>query len=127
MTAVIAIARQKGFVAYVGEGANCWPAAHVTDVARLYRLAVERPESFARYHAVAEEGVKIRAIAEILGKGLRAPVRSITQEEASSYFGWMGHFASRDLRASSTKTKQLLGWEPKGPRLLEDLDKLEWV
>ncbi len=127
VTAVIAIARQKGFVAYVGEGANCWPAAHVTDVGRLYRLAVERPESFARYHAVAEEGVKIRAIAEILGKGLRAPVRSITQEEAPSYFGWMGHFASGDLRASSAKTKRMLGWEPKGPELLEDLDKLEWV
>ncbi|HEY3818055.1 MAG TPA: SDR family oxidoreductase [Polyangiaceae bacterium] len=127
VTFVISIAREKGFVAYVGDGSSCWPAAHVTDVARLYRLALEKTGDFARYQAVAEEGVPMREIAEVLGKGLKLPVRSITPEEGGSYFGWMGHFASRDLRASSAKTRRALGWEPKGPGLIEDLGKLEWV
>ncbi|HXX66000.1 MAG TPA: SDR family oxidoreductase [Polyangiaceae bacterium] len=127
VTFVIAVARQKGFVAYVGEGSNCWPAAHVTDVARLYRLALEKTDTFARYQAVAEEGVPMRKIAEVVGEGLRLPVRSITQEEGTSYFGWMGHLASRDLRASSTKTKRALDWEPTGPGLIEDLARFEWV
>jgi nucleoside-diphosphate-sugar epimerase len=124
---LIAIARQKGFVAYVGEGSNCWPAAHVKDVARLYRLALEKTDNFARYHAVAEEGVPVRAMAEVIGKGLKLPVRSIAPDEAAAYFGWLAHFATRDLRASSAKTKRALGWEPVGPGLLEDLAKLEWV
>lgn len=127
VTFVIAVARQKGFVAYVGDGSNRWPAAHVTDVARLYRLALEKADNFARYHAVAEEGVPMREIAEVVGKGLGLPVRSIPQEEGASYFGWMGHLASRDLRASSTKTKRVLGWEPTGPGLLEDLRRFAWV
>jgi nucleoside-diphosphate-sugar epimerase len=127
VTYVISIAREKGFVAYVGEGTNCWPAAHVTDVARLYRLALEKTDNFGRYQAVAEEGVPMREIAEVLGKGLKLPVRSIAPEEGGPYFGWMGHLASRDLRASSTKTKRALGWEPNGPGLIEDLRKLEWV
>jgi len=127
VTFVIGLAREKGFVAYVGDGSSCWPAAHVTDVAKLYRLALEKTDGFARYHAVAEGGVSQRAIAEVLGKGLRLPVRSLTPEEAPSYFGWMGHLASRDLRASSEKTKRVLGWEPQGPGLIEDLAKLEWV
>jgi len=127
VTLVISIAREKGFVGYVGDGSNCWPAAHVTDVARLYRLALEKTDNFARYQAVAEEGVPMREIVEVLGKGLKLPVRSISPEEAGSYFGWMGHLASRDLRASSTKTKRALGWEPKGPGLIEDLKRLEWV
>lgn len=124
---VIRVAREKGFVAYVGEGTNRWPAAHVSDVARLYRLALEKTERFARYHAVAEEGVPLRALAEIVGEGLRLPVRSISPEEAPSYFGWMGHLATRDLGASSAKTRRALGWEPKGPGMLDDLAKLEWV
>ena len=97
------------------------------DVARLYRLALEKTDKFARYQAVAEEGVPMRAIAEIVGKGLKVPMRSITPEEGASYFGWMGHLASRDLRASSAKTRRALGWEPKGPGLIEDLGKLEWL
>ena len=127
VSVVIAIAREKGLVAYVGEGGTRWPAAHVTDVARLYRLALEKTGAFARYQAVAEEGVPMREIAEIVGKGLKLPVRSITAEEGLSYFGWMGHFASRDLGASSAKTRRALGWEPTGPGLIEDLAKLEWV
>jgi nucleoside-diphosphate-sugar epimerase len=124
---VIAIAREKGFVAQIGDGSNCWPSAHVTDVARLYRLALDKTGSFARYHAVAEEGVPMRAIADVLGEGLRLPLRSITQDEATSYFGWLAHLAGADLRVSSAKTKQALGWVPTGPGLMEDLGKLEWL
>jgi nucleoside-diphosphate-sugar epimerase len=127
VTFVIQVARTKGFVAHVGDGTNCWPAAHVRDVARLYRLALEKTETFARYHAVAEEGVALRAISEVVGEGLKLPVRSITAAEASSYFGWMGHLASNDLRASSAITRRALDWEPTGPGLLADLAKLEWA
>ncbi|WP_437925635.1 SDR family oxidoreductase [Sorangium sp. So ce291] len=123
---VIEVARQKGFVGYVGEGTNHWSAAHVTDVARLYRLAVEKGDA-ARYHAVGEEGVRLRAIADVVGKGLGLPVRSIPPAEAPGYFGWMAHLATEDLRSSSDKTRAALGWEPKGPGLIEDLAKLEWV
>ncbi len=123
---VIELARQKGFVAYVGEGTNHWSAAHVDDVARLYRLALEKNVA-ARYHAVGEGGVQLRAIADVIGKGLRMPVRSITQEEAPGYFGWMGHLASADVRSSSDKTRAALGWQPTGPGLIADLEKLEWV
>ncbi len=124
---LVGVAREKGVVAYVGEGRNHWPAAHVSDVARLYRLALEKTGSYARYHAVAEEGVTVRAISEVLGKGLRLPVRSITPGEAAAHFGWMAHFAGMDMRASSARTRQALGWEPSGPGMLEDLEKLEWV
>jgi nucleoside-diphosphate-sugar epimerase len=122
-----AIARERGFVAYVGEGQNQWPAAHVSDVARLYRLALEKTGSYARYHAVAEEGVSVRTLSDVLGRGLRLPVRSIPPSEAPAHFGWMAHFASWDLRASSAKTRQALGWEPTGPSMMEDLERLEWV
>jgi nucleoside-diphosphate-sugar epimerase len=126
-TYLIAVAREKGFSAYVGAGENHWPAAQVSDVARLYRLALERTEGYARYHAVAEEGVRLREIAEVVGKGLSLPARSIQASEAPGHFGWMGHFAGADLRASSAKTRQALGWEPTGPGLMQDLEKLEWV
>lgn len=124
---LISLAREKGYVAYVGDGANAWPAAHVNDVARLYRLALEKTGAFGRYQAVAEEGVALRDIAQIVGEGLKVPVRSISAEEAPAYFGWLGHFAGRDLRASSEKTKRALDWRPTGPGLLEDLQKLAWV
>lgn len=124
---LIATARQKGFVAYVGDGQNQWPAAHVADVAPLYRLVLEKAGRFARYHAVAEEGVGARAMADVLGTGLRMPVRSIAPGEAGAYFGWMAHFAAADMRASSAKTRSALGWQPAGPTMLEDLQKLEWV
>ena len=122
-----ATAREKGLVAYVGDGQNGWAAAHVSDVARLYRLALEKTAGFARYHAVGEEGVRLRDIAEVLGHGLKLPVRSISPEEASGHFGWMAHFAAMDGRASSAKTRQTLGWTPTGPGLIEDLQTLEWV
>jgi nucleoside-diphosphate-sugar epimerase len=127
VTYLIAVAREKGFSAYVGAGENQWPAAHVADVARLYRLALEKTDRYARYHAVAEEGVRLREIAEVVGKGLKLPVRSLPASEAPGHFGWMGHFAGADLRASSAMTRRVLGWEPTGPRLMQDLEKLEWV
>jgi nucleoside-diphosphate-sugar epimerase len=124
---LIAVAREKGFVGYVGEGKNRWPATHVSDVVRLYRLALEKTPAYARYHAVAEEGVGVREISEVLGKGLRLPVRSIAPSEAQAHFGWLAHFAGRDLSASSAKTRHALGWEPSGPGMMEDLEKLEWL
>lgn len=123
---VIEVARQKGFVAYVGEGGNHWPAAHVNDVARLYRLALAKDRT-ARYHAVGEEGVRLSAIADVVGRGLGLPVRSITPAEAPAYFGWMAHLAAEDVRSSSDVTRTALGWQPNGPGLIADLEKLEWV
>jgi nucleoside-diphosphate-sugar epimerase len=116
-------ARQKGVLAYVSEGKNRWPAAHVSDVAHLYRLALEKAEKNAIYHAVGEEGVTHRAIAETLGPRLKLPVMSIKPEEAPDYFGWLAMFVSLDLPASSAITRQRLGWQPKGPTLVEDLSQ----
>jgi nucleoside-diphosphate-sugar epimerase len=117
----IQIAREQGRVAYVGEGRNRVPAVHVSDAARLYRLALERGEAGARYHAVAEEGVPLRAIAEAIGAGLGLPVESITPEEAPDYFGWMAQLAQLDLPAASVATRERLAWVPTGPDLLTDL------
>lgn len=125
ITPLIEIYRQKGVCAYVGEGIERWPAAHFSDVARLYRLVVERAEPNARYHAVAEEGVPIRDIAEAIGRRLNLPVKSISKEETQDYFGWLSLFAGRDMQASSAKTRQKLGWEPTGPKLLADLAELQ--
>ncbi len=118
-------ARAKGRVAYLGEGKNRFAAAHVSDVARLYRLAVERAEPHARYHAVAEEGVSMRDIAEALGRALKLPVVSLAGAEAKQYFGWMDMFASLDIPASSAITQEKLAWKPMGPGLIADLDRLE--
>src|SRR5262249_3392479 len=123
---LIQVARQKGFVGYLGDGSNHWSAAHVDDVARLYRLAFEK-NATARYHALSEEGVPLRAIPNGLGKGLREPVRSITPDEAPGYFGWMAAVAGEDIRSASEQTRAALGWQPTGPRLIADLEKLEWV
>ena len=120
----IAVAREKGVFAYVGEGENRWPAAHVSDVARLYRLAIEKAEQNAVYNAVAEEGVKARDIAEAIGRRLKLPVKSLTPQEAEPYFGWLGHLAGRDMPASSAQTRKRLGWNPTGPGLIADLEKL---
>ena len=122
----IQLARQKGLSAYVGDGANRWPAAHVTDVARLYRLALDRHKAGARWNAVAEEGVPVREIAEVIGAGLGVPVRSLSVEEAMEHFGWLGPFAGMDLPASSAVTRDRLGWQPNGPSLLEDLRNMAW-
>jgi nucleoside-diphosphate-sugar epimerase len=122
----IQLARQKGWVAYVGEGENRLSAVHVSDAARLFRLALERGEAGARYHAVGEEGVAMRDIAEVIGVGLKAPVKSITPEEASEYFGWIAGLATIDLAASSALTRGQLGWNPTGPDLLTDLRNMDY-
>ncbi|MBS0471050.1 MAG: SDR family oxidoreductase [Proteobacteria bacterium] len=122
---VIQTALEKRVLAYLGDGANRWPAAHVSDVARLYRLAIERAEKGAVYNAVAEEGVSMRAIADTLGNRLGLPVKSITPDEAPEYFGVMAMFAAMDSPASSAITRKKLDWNPTGPGLLADLEKLE--
>lgn len=127
ITSLIAIARAKGVSAYIGDGANRWPAAHVTDVARLYRLALEKDEAGARYHAVAEEGVALKDIATAIGHGLNVPVTSISQEQAQEHFGFLGFFAGRDAHISSAQTRAKLGWNPTGPTLLTDLANMRYV
>lgn len=124
LTYAVAVAREKGVSAYVGEGRNRWAAAHISDVARLYRLALEKNEAGAKYHAVAEEGVRMLDIAEVIGRSLNVPVKSISAEEATAHFGWLAMFASRDLVASSEKTRKTLGWNPTGPGLIADLERL---
>ncbi len=121
------IARQKGISAYVGEGRNRWPAGHISDVVRLYRLAIEKAEPGARYHAVGEEGIESRQIAEALGRGLNVPVVSIPAEEAAEHFGWMGMFVGMDMPASSAGTQAKLGWRPTGPTLISDLDAMKYA
>jgi len=121
------IARAKGVSAYVGEGATRFSAAHVSDVALLYRLALEKGQRNARYHAVAEEGVTLRAIAEVLGAGLGLPVVSIPADRAGDHFGYMATFAGLDLIASSASTRDRLGWTPEGPDLLSDLRAMDYA
>lgn len=124
ITPLIAVYREKGACAYLGDGQNRWPAAHVLDVARLYRLAIEKAEPNARYHAVAEEVVSMRDIAETIGRRLKLPVKSIAPQEAQAFFGWLGTFAGYDMAASSEQTRRKLGWQPTGPRLITDLEQL---
>lgn len=127
VTYAIAVAREKGVSAYIGDGLNRWPAAHVLDAARLYRLALEKRAAFAKYHAVAEEGVPLRDVAEVIGRGLRVPVVSVSPDEAPAHFGWLAAFAARDLRASSVQTRQALGWDPSGPGLIADLEQMRYL
>ena len=126
ITPLIAVARAKGVSAYVGDGQNRWPAAHVSDVARLYRLALEKGTAGARYHAVAEEGVALKDIATAIGRGLNVPVVSIAQEQAQEHFGFFGFFAGRDAQISSAQTRAKLGWNPTGPTLLTDLGNMRY-
>ncbi|MDE2280558.1 MAG: SDR family oxidoreductase [Xanthomonadaceae bacterium] len=119
----IAAAREKGVSAFVGDGSNRFSAAHVLDVARLYRLAIEKAEPGARYHAVAEEGVAFREIAAVIGRGLDVPLASLSPEDAAVHFGWLGMFAGLDLAASSAQTRAKLDWTPVGPGLLDDLER----
>ncbi len=128
VTFLIALAKEKGFAAYVGDGANRWAAVHVLNAANLYRLALEKnAEPGTRYHGVAEEGVRARAIAEAIGRRIDVPVKSIAPEEAAEYFGWMASLAAADLPASSALTRERLGWNPLGPGLISDLDRVREV
>lgn len=125
ITYAIAIAREKGVFAYIGDGHHRWPAAHVLDTARLYRLALEKAARGATYHAVAEEGVSLCDMAEVLGPRLMLPVKSISAKEAEAHFGWLAPFAGHDAPASSALTRQRLNWTPKERGLLADLAELE--
>lgn len=124
---LIAVARQKGVSAYVGDGQNHWAAVHRLDAARLYRLALEKHKTGARYHAVAEEGVRLVDIATAIGQGLNVPVRSLSPEQAHEHFGFLGLFAGMDLQGSSTKTRQQLGWSPAEPGLIADLGNMRYA
>jgi nucleoside-diphosphate-sugar epimerase len=128
VTRLIQIAREKGVSAYVGDGANRWAAAPLKDVAHLYRLAVEKTGlGVTTYHAVQEEGVSLRDIAETIGKGLKVPVASIATEKASEHFGmFFGHAATQDMPGSSEWTRKTLGWEPARPGLIEDLTNMKY-
>lgn len=122
----IKLAREQRRVAYVGEGQNGLAAAHVTDTVRLFRLALEKGRPGARYNAVAEEGVPLRDICEVIGAGLKLPVQSITPEEAKAYFGFFADLAQTDLSASSALTREELGWATSGPDLLTDLREMDY-
>ncbi len=124
---LLAVSREKGVSAYLGDGSNRWPAAHLSDTARLYRLAFEKAEPGAIYHAVDEQGVTIKAIAEAHGRGLKVPVISIKPEEAEAHFGWLAVFAKADMPSSSALTQQKLNWKPAGPDLITDLDNMDYT
>lgn len=119
----IAIARDKGVSAYVGDGSQRWPAVHRLDAARLFRLAIEEVPAGTSLHAVAEEGVPLREVAELIGERLGVPVESVAPEDAMEHFGFLGGFLSADLPASSAITRERFGWEPTEIGLLEDLAK----
>lgn len=123
----VRIARRTGWVAYLGDGGNRLPAVHVSDAVRLFRLALERGAAGARYHAVAEEGVAMREIAEVIGAGLDLPVRSIGPDAAADYFGPIAGLAGLDLWASGEWTRRALDWRPRGPGLLDDLRRKDWA
>jgi nucleoside-diphosphate-sugar epimerase len=126
ITPLIAVARQKGVSAYVGEGTNRWPAAHRLDAAALYRLALEKAVAGARYNAVGEEGISLREIAESIGRGLKIPVVSVSPEKIGEHFGWLSMMVGIDMPASSVLTQQRLGWKPSHVGLIADLDEAKF-
>jgi nucleoside-diphosphate-sugar epimerase len=119
---LISLAREKGVAAYVGDGLNRWPGVHRFDAARLYRLALEQGVESGPYHAVAEEGVPFKEIAEVIGRRLGVPLVSKTPEEATGHFGWFARFAGMDIPSSSERTRSALGWKPEQPGLIADID-----
>jgi nucleoside-diphosphate-sugar epimerase len=123
---LIQVAREKKMSVYIGDGSNRWPAAHVLDVAQLYRLVLEKAQAGSRYHAVAEEGISMREMAEVVGQGLKIPVVSLSPEKAQAHFGWLGMFAGFDMPASSEQTRKWLGWKPTGPGMIADLKKMHY-
>jgi nucleoside-diphosphate-sugar epimerase len=122
---LIRLAREKGVSAYVGDGRNRWTAVHRLDAAHLFRLALEKATAGTRFHGVAEEGIAFREIAEVIGRRLNIPVVGKSPEEAANHFGWFAHFAGLDCPASSKLTQERLGWQPKQPGLIPDLDRSE--
>ena len=127
VTFLIDLAREKGVSAFVGDGLNRWSAVHRLDAAPVYKLALEKRTAGARYHAVAEEGVPLREIADAIGRGLKVPVVSKSPEEASEHFGWLAHFAGADMPASSKLTQERLEWRPtQSAGLIADLDHMSY-
>jgi nucleoside-diphosphate-sugar epimerase len=123
MAMLVAIAREKGKSGYVGDGSSRWPAVHRSDAAKLFRLALENAPPESTLHAVAEEGVLIRDIAEVIGRHLNVPVVAISQEDASEHFGFLANFLAIDSPVSSEMTRKLLDWQPSHPGLIDDLDE----
>lgn len=121
--ALIRIAREKGVSAYLGEGRNRWPAVHRLDAAHLFRLALEKGPAGARFHGVADEGVPTRDIADVIGRRLSVPIVSKSLEQAAAHFAWLGRFLALDVPASSTRTQEGLGWRPRQPGLISDIER----
>lgn len=119
---LISFARQNGFSAYIGDGTNRWSAVHTLDAARLYRLALESAPAGSRLHAIQDEGIEFRTIAETIGRGLDLPARSVTIEEAPRCLGFLARFAAMDIPTSAARTSELLTWQPTHPDLLADLE-----
>ena len=123
LATLIAVARNKGVSAYIGDGANRWPAVHRLDAARLFRLALEGAPAGTRLHAVAEEGIAFRVIAEAIGRQLDVPAVSVNAGDAGEHFGFLALLAGADIPASSRATRALLGWQPTQPDLIADLEQ----
>ena len=121
--ALIRFAREKGVSAYLGEGRNRWPAVHRLDAAHLFRLALEKGPAGAKFHGVADEGVPTRDIADAIGRRLSVPVVSKSLNQAADHFSWLGRFFALDVPASSTRTQEELGWRPRQPGLLSDIER----
>jgi nucleoside-diphosphate-sugar epimerase len=120
---LVDIARDKGVSGYIGDGANHWPAVHRLDAARLFRLALESAPAASVLHGAAEEGIPVRAIAEAIGRHLDLPVTPIAPEDSGEHFGWLSGFLALDVQASSALTRNMLGWQPTRPGLIDDLDQ----
>ncbi|MCX5317454.1 SDR family oxidoreductase [Streptomyces sp. NBC_00154] len=123
LATVVAIAREKGVSGYIRDGANRWPAVHRSDAAHLFRLALESAPAGSTLHAVADEGVPIRTVAEVIGRHLGLPVASVSPDDAPRHFSWLAGFLGMDSTASSARTRELLGWHPTQSGLIDDLDK----
>ncbi|WP_392749344.1 SDR family oxidoreductase [Streptomyces sp. LN590] len=123
LATVVAIAREKGFSGYIGDGDNRWPAVHRSDAAHLFRLALESAPAGSTLHAIANEGVPIRTVAEVIGRHLGLPVASVSPDDAPGHFSWLAGFLGMDSPASSSHTRELLGWQPTRSGLIDDLDK----
>jgi nucleoside-diphosphate-sugar epimerase len=123
MATLVAIARERGVAGHVGDGSQRWPAAHRLDAARLFRLALEKAPAGSVLHGVADEGVPLRSVAEVIGRHLDIPVVSVAPEDAAAHFTWLGAFLAGDSPASNARTRELLGWQPAEPGLIEDLEK----
>jgi nucleoside-diphosphate-sugar epimerase len=123
MATLVGIARDKGVSGYIGDGSNRWPAVHRLDSARLFSLALEKAPAGSTLHGVADEGVPICDIAEVIGRHLNLPVVSISPEDAAEHFAWLASFLAADSPASSALTRELLGWQPTHAGLIDDLDE----